>query len=359
MDKQQSSRDSFFGETNPWSKNDHSIWLASTLKITRNIEKFKFSGKLSTERRKQVISLVSKELLESPLISGATFGRAEEMTPIQKEYLAEHFLTGESYHQAQAGEAFIWDEKGEFLGILNLHDHFSLLWMDMREELEQTWDKLSQLESYLGKGISFAFLPKFGFLTSDSTSCGTALIAHVFLHLPALIFTRRLEEAMEKHGEDGIRQTGIQGSPEELAGDLVVLCNNYTLGVTEETIISSLRNLATKLILEEKSMRAQLKQEQHPQSNQLKDIISRAYAILLYSYQIDSLEAMQALSALKIGYDLGWVSGLDHANLNFLLFKSRRAHLLGYYGEHIPPEQLSQKRAEFIHQALKKTTLLI
>ncbi len=351
--------DSMLGGKILWNDNSNLIWLASTLKLHRNLDKLKFPSKLSLERKQQVVSLVSKELLGSEWLQGATLGRAEEMTPSQKEYLAERFLSNDSYNQSQIGEAFIWGEGGEVLAVLNQKDHLSLLVIETQQEPEKAWDQLSRLELSLEKGLNFAFSPQFGFLTSDPTCSGTGLTVQIFLHLPALILTDSLKEQLDRHQEESISTTGLQGNFDELAGDLVVLYNRYTLGVSEDLILTSLRQLATTLMVEEQSLRSQVRQETHPLNEKFKDQVSRAYAILLHSYQIESLEAMQAVSLMKLGCDFGWVKGMEQKALNALLFHVRRAHLLHHFGEQTSLEQLPHKRAEFIHQALKPASLLI
>ena len=112
----------------------------------------------------------------------------------------------------------------------------------------------------------FAFSSKFGFLTCDPTQCGTGLVATVFLHIPLLLQSNRLEEIIKKHKEDNVEQKGIHGDPHDIVGDIVAFHNSYTLGVTEENIIHSLRILATKIMAEEKSLRQHFKQQNYHHS---------------------------------------------------------------------------------------------
>ncbi len=359
MDHPDKNNHSLLCNENPWSNNSNNIWLGSTITLHRNLEKFKFPGRLPTDRRKQIISLVTRDLLANEQLKGPKLIRAEDMPPIEKEFLVEHFLSDLSFHQAYAGEAFVVDETGEFLAILNLRDHILLQWIDPREELENTWDRLVKIEFGLNKSVNFAFSSKFGFLTSDPSLCGTGLKVTIFLHLPALLHSDRLEEILKKNKDDGVEQTGLQGDPNEVIGDIVAFHNSHTLGVTEENILSSLRTLATKLVVEEKSLRQHLKQENESQLADIKDKVSRAYAILLHSYQIEAIEALQALSLLKLGLDLGWLKGTTPIILNKLLFSCRRAHLLCHFGQKISHEELPHKRAEFIHKALHGLELLI
>lgn len=350
------NKSSFTTTRHPWTDNPNSIWLGSSVTLLRNLEKFKFPAKLTADKRKQILSLLSKDLLASSQLKNPKVIRAEDLLPIQKEYLMEHFLNQYGFQQAHSGEAFVLDDSGEFLATLNLKDHLCLQWLDYREELEPTWDKLAKIEMGVNKNVKFAFSSKFGFLTSDPSQCGTGMLAYVFLHLPGLIYTNQLEEVLKKYKDETILQTGLQGDPADIIGDIVVFHNAYTLGVTEENILSSLRTLTTKILVEEKSVRTHMKQES--QSN-MKDKVSRAYAILMHSYQIEAVEALSAISLVKLGLDLGWITGVGHEQLNKLMVASRRAHLICHHDEKISQEEVPHKRAEFIHEALKGTSLHI
>lgn len=343
----------------PWNNNGNPIWLGSTLTLLRNLEKYNFPGKLPSDKRKIIISLLSQNILDSGELKQPQLLRAEDMPPIDKEFLVEHFLSKHGFHQAYTGEAFILDQSGEFLAVFNLKDHLLLEWIDIKEDLENNWDRLTKIESKLTPSVNFAFSPKFGFLTSDPTQCGTGLIVTVFLHLPMLLYTDRLEEIIKKNKDEGIEQTGLQGDPNELIGDIVAFNNACTLGVTEENILSSLRTLATKLAVEEKGMRQQLKRGNEAEIAEVKDRVSRAFAILMHSYQIEAVEALQSLSLLKLGLDLEWIKGTSQIDLNRLLFNCRRAHLLCHFGKKITQEELPHRRAEFIHKALHGLELLI
>lgn len=340
----------------PWDNNKNPIWLASTISLQRNIEKFKFPGKLDSERKKQIISLFSKHLLSMPGLINPQLIKGEELNFLEKEYLGEHFLSTLNYNQAHTGEGFVLDETGEFMATLNLRDHIHLQLIDCKGEIENSWSRLVKLETALGKSLNYSFMTKFGFLTADPTQCGTGLIVSIFLQLPGLVHTNTIDDLLEKHADDSINITGIQGNPTEIIGDILMIQNNFTLGITEENIISSLRSLATKLIVEEKSARSRIKKEN---SGEYKDKISRAYGILIHSYQIEAIEALNALSLLKLGIDTEWVKGIDNRQINELFFNCRRAHLLSQCKEKVDQEEISHKRAECIHKALKDVKIMI
>ncbi len=65
MNQNESAQPSILQLDKPWKNNHNTIWLASTIAVARNIEKYKFPGKLSSDRRKQIISLASKEIFKN------------------------------------------------------------------------------------------------------------------------------------------------------------------------------------------------------------------------------------------------------------------------------------------------------
>lgn len=356
MDKHsQQPSGSILSLSKPWDANENSIWLGSTLSLYRNLEKFMFPAKLSADRLKQIIDILGKEVIANKSLIAPKLILAEETTPLEKEYLFEHFLVNATFQHAHGGEAFIIDTTGNFLATLNHHDHLRIQIIDSQGEIENTWSKLVKIETAIGKTIPFAYSPKFGFLTSNPAESGTGLLASILLQLTALIQLERIDEILDKYADEFVTVTGLQGNPTEIIGDVLAIQNTYSLGISEENSISILRSLTTKLLVEENRARQEIKAAQNPD---FKDLISRAYGILIHSYQIEAVEALNAISILKLGVELGWIKGLTLQEINQLFFVCRRSHLLSITGDHIPKEEIPHKRAEYIHQALKNATLL-
>lgn len=344
----------FVEDLAPWNDNPHSIWLASTLKLYRNVEKFHFPAKLSAEKRKQLVSFIGKEAGNLSKFEKPTLLKSEECSPIDKEFLVEHCLTNEVFTQAVQGEAFFFDQRGDCLISINVEDHLHFHFLDTKGELEKSWGKLSNVEAELGKTVVYSYSNKFGFLTSDPTVCGTGLIVTLFLQLTGLIHSGKLGEAIATLNDDSVEVQGLLGGTKDWIGDLALVSNQYTLGVNEEAILSSLRSFSSRLIAEETSAREQLKN-----NSEMKDKVSRAYGLLIHSYQIETVEALNEIALLKLGLELGWVTGIDMNTLNRLFFSCRRGHLLRHSQGKMQMEEVPHKRAEFIHTALKNVAITI
>lgn len=348
-----SRNDQLLKQKSPWFNDYNPIWVASNIALRRNIDKFKFPAKLSTERRKQIISLLSKELLAHKDLINPYLLNGEEIGPLEKEFLMEHYLSSESFQQAHTGEAFLVDDTGEFLASFNIKDHLHIQIIDIKGDLEGSWNRLYKLEEALSQAVSFAYSHQFGFLTADPAESGTALHVTTFLQLTTLFQTGQIHEVIKKYEDESIETSFFLGQ-EHPIGDLLIVSNRFTLGINEESILQSIRAYTTKMIGAESVAR-----QKAASNNDMKDKVSRAYGVLNHSYNMDAQEALNAISLLKLGSEMNWIAGVTVPQLNELFFNVRRSHLLRLFPEKISSEEIAHKRSEFIHKTLKSSKLLI
>ncbi len=342
-------------EHTPWENEVNPIWPASSFLLHRNLSHPFFPPKMDESAAGQALEILKEAFLKTEDLAEPTLLKANGLNALDKEFLFEHFLCQESFQNAFAAQAFIVDNSGQFLALLNMQDHLQLQLVDCQNNWEKTWNRLSSLETQIGNALSFAFSPKFGYLTSDPSLCGTGLQVFIYLHLPALIHTGQLEEALLKQKDESVLVTSMEGPIDGIVGDLIVLRNPYTLGLSEENILHDLHSNAMKWMALEKTLRAHLKQENNAE---IKDRVSRAYGLLFYSYQLHAKETLNALSLIKLGLDLGWIAGITDSKLNEIFFKCRRAHLSHLFQDKIiDPQQLPRKRAEYIRQTLQGVLL--
>jgi protein arginine kinase len=321
-----------------------SIWLGSSLTLQRNLAAGKFPPKLNPADMETVCSSLG-EVLQKMLPSSCSLA-AEEVLPLDKEFLFEHFLCPESFQHTSHGQRFIIAPKLNTLALINYKNHLQLHLFDPTQNLLATWQNLSNLDQEVEKKLSYAFSPKFGYLTSDPSQAGTALNIATFLHVPALIHTQRLHHVLADQKEESVIGSGLEGTLDDCVGDFIVLKNRYTLGVSEDEIVHALLFASTQLAAQEKAARAQLKG-----NPAIQDLVLRAYGLVRHAYQLETKETLNALSLLKLGSELGWVKPVSPT----LFFDCRRAHLSHLLKEtNLDPQTLARKRAEFIQGALKE-----
>lgn len=348
----------FLLDHTPWETEINPIWLATSFILHRNLAKYNFPPKMEEKHFEQTLSLLKEQLLKPSFLQNPTWLPAAEVSALDKEFLYEHFLCLEGFQNTLAGQGFILDNSGHFLAELNIQNHLQMQLTDCQGSWEKAWNRLSEIDTAIGDAVDFAFSPKFGYLTAEPSLCGTGLTVQAYLHLPALIHTGQLKETLLKQKEEGISVAGMEGNLEEIIGDLIVIGNTFTLGINEESIIHSVHSMAMKLMAMEKSLRSHLQTEK---SAEIKDLVSRAFGLLLHSYQLQTKEAWGALSLIKLGLQLDWIGGTTDAKLNTLFFHCRRGHLLHILDapQLTDPQEIARRRAEYLHKNMQGIVLKI
>lgn len=339
----------------PWEQNANSIWLASTLSLHRNIEKFTFPQKLDTEKRYLISKVIADTLKTLPSLSRITILPVGSIAPIDREFLTEQFLIFETTRDNQHGQDIAIEPSGTLLIQINANDHLELNIVDPSGELEQSLHRLNTIEREIEGHLPFSFSNHFGYMTSDPCRSGTGLVITAYLHIPALVSQGGYHQTIDSEKHEGLLFTSLQGNPNDLIGDLLVIKNRWTLGISEETILSLVRNTVQKIIFDERSARESL---QKSKATKNIDQISRAIGTLQHSFTIDTSEALRALSQIKFGIELGWIQGMGLKKINELFFDCRRAHL----AKKINPSsyaspQLYSDRAQYFREIMAGVSL--
>jgi protein arginine kinase len=332
-----------------WEKSDTPIWMASSFFLKRNLAASPFPQKLDKKESSHILTALKDTFLNIKSLDMPQFFSFSDIRGAEREFLCEHFLTTYDSQNTECQSGVIIDRSGTFLGIINGEDHLILESIEAHSGWKEAWKKLTEVEAALAKIHPFAFSNKFGYLTSELANLGTALTVQAFLHLPSLVQLDQIDDCLIRDLDDEVEAVGLTGTADYI-GDIVIIENRFTLGLTEDHILEGVHKTATKLARAEKNLRSELKKA--PDAL-IVDKISRAVGLLKHSYQIDTKEALNAISFIKLGIDLGWIEGLADKQVNRIFFELRRGHLSLAFNEDFPQEILAQKRAEYLQLALK------
>ncbi len=343
-----------FLQKTPWERSESSIWPTSVFILRRNLSRQLFPGKMHEQQSSASLEIIQEAICRTNILQQPQFIPANALFSTEKELIAEHFFLANAVPCPAIGQGFVIDSEGHHLVQINGQDHLTCYFNECNMDWKESWQKLTRFESHLNQELNFAYDAKFGYLTADPGNCGTALEIQIFLHLPALIHTDALEATLVNEKE--VEILSITGQTKEMIGDLVIIKNRYTLGMTEEAILHTMHKTATKILSLEKKQRDAIKNQG---DTTIKDQISRAFGLLSHAYRLQTKETLNALSLLKFGLDLDWLSGMSHEKINQLLFQCRRAHLIFAANNSLSGEDISQKRAEFLQGSMQNIRLKI
>jgi protein arginine kinase len=143
---------------------------------------------------------------------------------------------------------------------------------------------------------------------------------------------------------------GLYGEGTEAMGNLFQISNQTTLGEKEEEIINRLSKVIETIIEKEHDARQILLQKK---PNTLCDQIGRAYGVLTYAHAMPSKEALNLLSIIKLGMDLGAFPEDQRLQADELFIETQPAHLQKSSQQKLNAEERDHLRAQIIRDRLK------
>ncbi|MFB9276764.1 protein arginine kinase [Cohnella cellulosilytica] len=327
------------------------VVISSRVRIARNLRNRPFPLMASSEQAQAVADQLLA-VAENGRLNG--LGKIEqvrlsELTELEKLVLVEkHLISPNLANESRAG-ALILSPNEEISVMINEEDHLRIQCLCSGFQVNEAWDSASKIDDIFEEQVDYAFDEKYGYLTSCPTNVGTGIRVSVMMHLPALVMTGQINRILSAVTQVGLAVRGIYGEGSEATGNLFQVSNQVTLGQSEQEIIDNLFQVARQIIEHEKSARAKLLGESRLR---VEDRVRRSYGILTQALIMDSKEAAQRLSDIRLGSHLGLLPEVDPQALNELLVSTQPGFLQLTYGEAMSPEDRDKSRAEFIRSRL-------
>jgi protein arginine kinase len=325
------------------------IVLSSRVRTARNLRGHTFSCLATAEQTEMILSLVHDAAAKSEAFSDFSFLQVEQLSSLEKQALVEKHLASPMLARESKHGALLLSRDEAVSLMINEEDHLRLQVILPGLQLEEAWGIADRYDSLLEEDLEFAFDENYGYLTACPTNVGTGLRASVMLHLPALLLTGQVNRILGALSQVGLAVRGLYGEGSDIVGSLIQISNQVTLGHSEEEIISNLGGMIRQVIEQEQNARQALLDKQRAQ---LADKAWRALGILKYAQLMSSQEAIQLLSDLRLGYDLGLVKSVDHRLLNELLVLIRPACLQLLAGRELNDNERNLERPAQIKSAL-------
>jgi protein arginine kinase len=329
---------------------DNSVVLTSRIRLARNLDGEPFPGWAEKSRRRRIFAKLREAVEALPVMKDGFSQELKALEAMRKQVLVERHLI--SRELAARGEAcgVVIDRRQNFSFLLNEEDHLRMQAIRTGLSLHEAFKALDELDDKLAERLEFAFDSKFGFLTACPTNLGTGLRASVMLHLPALVLSDLVGKVLQGVARLGLAVRGIYGEGSDSLGHLFQFSNQSTLGESEETIIRRLERVASDIAGYERDARDKLLEEA---PTMLMDRVGRAYGVLRHAWMLESKEALQHISMLRLGGDLGLLGEDTVGICDALLLEIQPAHLQFLAGTGLSPERRDAIRAEIIRSRLQ------
>lgn len=331
---------------------DGDIVLSSRIRLARNLRDIPFPYLASDSQTTSVMEQfqnVTKALPDS--FGTMDFLLMSELSPIERQVLVERHLISPALIKEQHNSAVLL-RKDEALSIMvNEEDHLRIQSLLPGLQLELALQQASDYDDLLEEKLEYAYDEQWGYLTVCPTNVGTGLRASVMVHLPALMLTKQINRVLSAIAQVGLAVRGVYGEGSEITGNLVQISNQITLGQSGEEIVKNLFGVTRQIVEQESQARQILLNEGR---DRIADRVNRAFGIVCHAQLMSSQEAMQLLSDVRLGIDLGLIENIEGNVLKELMVMQRPANLQLNAGRVLESMDRERERARLIRLRLTK-----
>lgn len=330
-------------------EHDSVVVVSSRLRLARNLHKSAFPGWAGVEECERLWQELRPILTANPSLRPAESVGMQELNEIEKAILFERHLISRDHAEKGRGSGLVFRRDEGLSVMVNEEDHLRLQCMRPGLDLRGTWDAINKLDTEIEQDVEYAFSSRLGFLTACPTNVGTGLRASVMLHLPGLALMNEINPIMKGMTKIGLAVRGLGGEGTEATGNMYQISNQMTLGEDEAAIIGSLEQIVLEIIEHEKNARGRLMEKKEIV---VRDHVGRAYGILSHAHILSSKEALDLLSGLRLGIDLGILRNVGRRTVDELMVITQPGHLQRLEARALKPKDRDRVRAQEIRLRL-------
>lgn len=323
------------------------VVLSSRIRLARNVQSIAFPGRASISDRRKVLELCTDAAARLKQLQNATVLHMDQLDDLEKRVLVERHLISRELSQLGPGSGVIISKDQSCAIMINEEDHLRIQVMRAGFQIKRTWRTINSIDTGLERFVDYAFSDTLGYLTACPTNLGTGLRASVMLHLPGLVMANHMEKVVRALNQMGLTVRGLFGEGSDATGSIFQISNQQTLGETEDAILKRLHQVLTRLIEQETNARYVLLERER---EKVFDRIGRCYGILRHAHVLNSAEAMNSLSLIRLAIDMGMLPEEFRMLVDRLFIQSQPGHIQLMARELIDSEKRDIARATFIRE---------
>ena len=337
---------------------DSDVVVSSRVRLARNFEKLPFTHRANIASAQKVIDITKKAVEEYNSVHAdepMTFVNIADMSDLDKTYLVETHSISPALTEQKLPCGFAVAPSDKVSVMINEEDHLRIQSILPGLAFEEAYKNCVEFESTEELKKHYAFSREFGYLTSCPTNTGTAIRVSAMLHLPALVMTKNIDRVLDSCGKLGIAVRGVYGENSNSFAHMYQISNQVTLGRTEDELIKMMNNIVGQICAMERDYRKKLKLN----NPVFIDKICRAYGTLCGAWILPSKEALENLSLIKLGLEMGVLKAEQDVHILSQIINIQPASLQKISGKVLNPEQRDTVRARMLREKIGNSIKII
>ena len=327
------------------------IVLSTRIRLARNLVDHPFPGWAKEAQRKEILTFLQETFAKIPEMKGWQSFPIHQLTELEKQIFVERHLISRELSTAAPGSALVMSPDQNCSIMINEEDHLRIQVIRKDLDLESIWNFINHIDDALEKYIDYAFSADFGYLTACPTNVGTGMRASVMMHLPGLMMSNHMEKVIRAVKQLGIAVRGIFGEGSDASGNIFQVSNQQTLGKSEMNIIVHLNAVLEHVMEQEVNARSKILETN---ASMLLDKIGRAYGILRHAHLLNSAEALNHLSLMRLAVDLKILPEESRKMIDQFLIEMQPGHIQVLARKPLTGEKRDYVRAALLREQFEK-----
>ncbi len=300
------------------------IIISCRVRLARNLHNTRFMGHADRDEQKKVLDSILNACAELPVFEHADYFDFTALDELDRSFFVERRLASTEFAETDWIRGLLVGQDESISLMINEEDHLRIQSLYPGLSFTGAWQAIHDVDRALSGRLEYAFSEQFGYLTACPSNVGTGVRFSVFIHLPALIFLQQADRLFADAIPAGLAVRGFYGEGSKSMGNCFQISNQYTLGYTEQGILDRIEKLIKNFIVKEKEARSEVLSKQRLV---IEDRISRSIGLITHARMLSYMEALEALSTLRLGVDLGLIPEIPPRVFNTLTIQTQPLHL--------------------------------
>lgn len=332
------------------------VTLSTRIRLARNLRQFPFPGRAEVSQKRAVLSQCIEALSGIKHLNDSISVEVDDLSELDRQILVEQHLISPELSQVEEGSGIVLSPDRSCCIMINEEDHLRIQVLRPGLDFNAVWKAADAVDSGIESAINYAYDCELGFLTACPTNLGTGMRASVMMHLPGLVMSKNMDKVINAVNQLGIAVRGLFGEGSDANGSIFQISNQQTLGESEGAIIDRLNSTLKSLVQQENNAREKLLQDDR---TKLTDKMSRAIGILKSCHLMQSSEAMDLLSLVRLATDFGMLPEKFRGLADKMFIEIQPGHVQFSAGKSIEPSSRDELRAEVLRNHFARTPSLV
>lgn len=305
---------------------DNDVVLSTRVRFARNLANFPFPSKFKDDDAYRVQTLVFDSFSHCEQPDRYQGVIASELDSLGSSILQERGVLDLNYVK-ENGCGIIVRTDGKVSCEINTSDHVRIASFVPGLDGKAAFDLCAKVDDELQNTLQFAADYEKGYLTSSIYDCGSGMKISCRLHLPSLSFSGKLLELFASLNSKEIEVSDCFGAgtlPSSSLGFYYQISSRISGNGTELDQIAALTSAVKFLVENERRERAIVLRKHQ---TEVRNRIFRSYSKIKFASLIDLREAVEIISDIKWGKNLGFFSEVEEQTLCALLYRIQNGHL--------------------------------